>query len=66
MTSQANRRSHALGAFLRNSWNAFVRTPSGDVFAAFVTIMVMFGAMFGCASLIVLGTDAVELLLRLH
>lgn len=66
MTSQSNPRSHSLGAVLNNSWNSFARTPPGDMFATLVTIAMMFGAMFGCASLVVLGTDGVELLLHPH
>ncbi len=66
MSLQTDARDSQLRTRLRRRWNAFARTPSGDVLATLLTIMVMFSAMFGCACAVVLGTDGLELLFRPH
>jgi hypothetical protein len=56
----------SFGAKLRSRWNDFAGTPSGDTLATFLTIAAMFGAMFGGAFVIILGSDGLQLLLRSH
>ena len=56
----------SFGANIRKRWNDFTGTPSGDTFATFLTIAAMFGVLFGCAFVIILGSDGLQLLLRSH
>jgi hypothetical protein len=66
MDSKTDRYSRPFAGPVLNRWNNFVGTPSGDAFAALLTIVVMFGAMFGCAFAIVLGMDGLQFLLGSH
>jgi hypothetical protein len=66
MSSTTDTGSRSFGGRFRSKWKKFAVTPPGDTFAAFLTIAVMFGAMFGCAFIIVLGIDGLQLILRPH
>ena len=66
MTSEIDTSNRAFGTSIRSRWNNFVGTPPGDVFAALLTIAVMFGAMFALAFATVLGMDGLQLILRAH
>jgi hypothetical protein len=66
MSSSADIRSRSFGGRLRKKWNNFTGTQSGDTVAALLTVVVMFGAMFGCAFVIVMGMDGIQLILRPH
>lgn len=66
MSPKTGTRDTSLGKFLWSRWSSFARTPSGDMLATVLTIVVMFGAMFGCVGVVVLGTDGIELLFGLR
>jgi hypothetical protein len=66
MNSKTDTCSSSFGARLHNRWNDFTGTRPGDMFATLLTIAVMFGAMFCCALVILLGMDGLQLILRPH
>ena len=66
MSSNTGTRNRSLGGRLRIRWNNFAETRPGDTFAALLTIVVMFGVMFGCAFVIAMGMDGLQLMLRPH
>jgi len=66
MSSTTDPGGGSFGGRVRSRWKQFAVTPPGDTFAAFLTIAVIFGAMFGCAFVIVLGMDGLQLILRPH
>jgi hypothetical protein len=63
---ETNTNNHPFGTQLRNRWNHFAGTGAGDTLATLLTIAVMFGAMFSCAFAFVLGSDGLQLILRMH
>jgi hypothetical protein len=66
MNSNPNMHNGSLEALLRTRWNDFAATPYGDAIAAVLTILMMFGVMFGCASAAILGAQGLHLLFHLH
>jgi hypothetical protein len=66
MSSGSDTQNRAFKALLRSRWSHFAGSPPGDMVATLITIALMFGAMFGCASVIALGTDGLQLVLQSH
>jgi hypothetical protein len=66
MSLKSDMHGRPMETHLRSRWNNFASTAPGDTFATLLTIAMMFGAMFGCAFAIILGSDALQLILRPH